>query len=110
MSYMWQAAPGGAGLLQKLGRVLREKAATDLERITKGASKTREKLGVCSSMMDNSMLIPANGAVSCSVCEVNQVVDELFSYWTLEDSEDTLEQLEELLIVSGLFSIHSLRT
>ena len=28
-----------------------------------------------------------------------QVVDELFSYWTLEDSEDTLEQLEELLIV-----------
>lgn len=31
-----------------------------------------------------------------------QVVDELFSYWTLEDSEDTLEQLEELLIVSPL--------
>ena len=28
------------------------------------------------------------------------MVDELFSYWTLEDSEDTLEQLEELLIVS----------
>lgn len=28
-----------------------------------------------------------------------QVVDELFSYWTLEDSEDTLEQLEDLLIV-----------
>lgn len=32
-----------------------------------------------------------------------QVVDELFSYWTLEDSEDTLEQLEELLIVRFLF-------
>ena len=32
------------------------------------------------------------------VCRL-QVVDELFSYWTLEDSEDTLEQLEELLIV-----------
>ena len=30
---------------------------------------------------------------------LSQVVDELFSYWTLEDSEDTLEQLEELLIV-----------
>ena len=27
------------------------------------------------------------------------MVDELFSYWTLEDSKDTLEQLEELLIV-----------
>ncbi len=46
---MLQAAPGGAGLLQKLGRVLKEKAATDLERITKGASKTREKLGVRSA-------------------------------------------------------------
>jgi hypothetical protein len=31
----------------------------------------------------------------------SQVVEELFAYWTLEDSEDTLEQLEELLIVSG---------
>ncbi|CAL8466922.1 g6458 [Coccomyxa elongata] len=67
------SAGTGAGLLQKLGRVLREKAATDLERITKGTSKTREKLGV---------------------------VDELFSYWTLEDSEDTLEQLEDLLITA----------
>jgi hypothetical protein len=28
-----------------------------------------------------------------------QVVDELFSYWTLEESEDTLEALEEALIV-----------
>ncbi|KAK9916798.1 hypothetical protein WJX75_007155 [Coccomyxa subellipsoidea] len=67
------SAGAGAGLLQKLGRVLREKAATDLERITKGTSRTREKLGV---------------------------VDELFSYWTLEDSEDTLEQLEDLLITA----------
>ncbi len=31
-----------------------------------------------------------------------QVVDELFSYWTLEDSEDTLEQLEDLLIVRAV--------
>lgn len=40
----------------------------------------------------------ANGALY-----LLQVVDELFSYWTLEDSEDTLEQLEELLIVSLLY-------
>ncbi len=33
-----------------------------------------------------------------------QVVDELFSYWTLEDSEDTLEQLEEVLIVRFPFT------
>ena len=36
----------GSGLFKKLGRVLREKAAGDLERIFKGTSKTREKLGV----------------------------------------------------------------
>ena len=28
-----------------------------------------------------------------------QVVDELFAYWTLEESEDTLEALEDALIV-----------
>ena len=33
----------GPGLLKKLGRVLREKAAGDLERVFKGTSKTREK-------------------------------------------------------------------
>lgn len=33
---------------------------------------------------------------------MDQVVDELFSYWTLEDSEDTLEQLEDLLIVRSM--------
>ena len=33
-------------LLQKLGRVLREKTAGDIERVFKGTSKTREKLGV----------------------------------------------------------------
>lgn len=36
-----------------------------------------------------------------------QIVDELFAYWTLEDSEDTLEQLEELLIVSTHISRRS---
>ena len=36
----------GTGLFKKLGRVLREKAAGDLERVFKGTSKTRERLGV----------------------------------------------------------------
>ena len=34
------------GMLQKLGRVLKEKAEADLERVLNGTSKTREKLGV----------------------------------------------------------------
>ena len=29
-----------------------------------------------------------------------QVVEELFTYWSLEDADDTLEELEEALIVS----------
>ena len=37
---------GGPSLLQKLGRVFTEKAQADIERVFKGASKTREKLGV----------------------------------------------------------------
>ncbi|KAK9821763.1 hypothetical protein WJX81_005495 [Elliptochloris bilobata] len=61
----------GPGLLQKLGRVLKEKAAGDFQRVFKGTEKTRAKLGV---------------------------VDELFAYWTLEESEDTLEALEDALI------------
>ncbi|KAK9809919.1 hypothetical protein WJX72_001739 [[Myrmecia] bisecta] len=68
-----QASAGGVGVFQKLGRVLKEKAQGDLDRIFKGASKTREKLGV---------------------------VDELLTYWNLEDAEDTLEELEEALITA----------
>jgi len=44
----------------------------------------------------------AAASLACAhVCTARgaQVVDELFSYWTLEESEDTLEALEEALIV-----------
>jgi hypothetical protein len=40
------AAAAGPNMLQKLGRVLREKAAGDIDRFVKGTSKTRERLGV----------------------------------------------------------------
>lgn len=32
---------------------------------------------------------------------VLQIVDELLTYWNLEDADDTLEELEEALIVSS---------
>lgn len=32
-----------------------------------------------------------------------QVIDELFAYWTLEGSEDTLEDLEDALIVCTIY-------
>jgi hypothetical protein len=60
------------GLLQKLGRVLKEKASGDFERYVKGTTKTRERLGL---------------------------VEELLTFWSLEDYESTLEELEEGLIV-----------
>ncbi|KAK9800915.1 hypothetical protein WJX73_010599 [Symbiochloris irregularis] len=63
----------GPGVLQKLGKVLREKAGGDFGRVFQGASKTRERLGV---------------------------VDELIGLWTLENAEDTLEELEEVLIAA----------
>jgi len=34
------------GVLQKLARVFKEKASQDFERVVKGTSKTRERLGV----------------------------------------------------------------
>lgn len=68
-----QICAAGPGLIQKLGRVLKEKAQGDLDRVFNGASKTRERLGV---------------------------VEELFTYWSLEDADDTLEELEEALITA----------
>lgn len=53
--------------------MLKEKAQGDLDRVFNGASKTRERLGV---------------------------VEELFTYWSLEDADDTLEELEEALITA----------
>ena len=33
-----------------------------------------------------------------------QVVEELLAYWKLEDADDSLEELEEVLIVSSTSS------
>ena len=65
-------ATSSPNVLQKLARVLKEKASQDFDRIVKGTSKTREKLGV---------------------------VEELFTYWVLEDADQELEELEDALIV-----------
>ncbi len=41
-----QVHASGTGVLQKLTRVLKEKAQQDYDRVFQGTSKTREKLGV----------------------------------------------------------------
>ncbi|QDZ23367.1 cell division transporter substrate-binding protein FtsY [Chloropicon primus] len=58
---------------KKFGKILEEKAKADWNRVFEGTEKTRERLGV---------------------------VDELLCYWNLDDSEDTLEELEDALIAS----------
>eukprot|EP00897_Mesotaenium_endlicherianum_P009951 jgi/Mesen1/8985/ME000056S08384 len=67
------AATEKLGFLGKLGRVLKEKAKSDIDRVFKGVSKTRENLAV---------------------------VDELLTYWNLNEADTTLEELEEALLVA----------
>lgn len=57
------------GFFGKLSRVIKEKAKGDIDRLFNGFSKTRENLSV---------------------------VDELLTYWNLTDSENTLDELEEV--------------
>ena len=52
-----------------MARVVKEKASQDFSRIVKGTEKTRKKLGV---------------------------LEELFTYWNLEDADDELEELEDI--------------
>lgn len=68
-----RCATGKAGFLGRLGRVIKEKATSDVQRLFSGFSKTRENLAV---------------------------VDELLTYWNLSDSEQVLDELEEALLVS----------
>ncbi|GJP39271.1 hypothetical protein CLOM_g23660 [Closterium sp. NIES-68] len=68
-----QAALDKLGFLGRLGRVIKEKAQSDYDRVFKGVTKTRESL---------------------------KVVDELLTYWNLNEADNILEELEEALIVA----------
>uniref|UniRef100_A0A0C9SA67 TSA: Wollemia nobilis Ref_Wollemi_Transcript_4663_1411 transcribed RNA sequence n=1 Tax=Wollemia nobilis TaxID=56998 RepID=A0A0C9SA67_9CONI len=61
------------GFLGRLGRVIKEKAKSDVEKLFSGFSKTRDNLAV---------------------------VDELLTYWNLADTDQVLDELEEALLVS----------
>lgn len=60
-----EAAPG---LLAKLGRVLKEKAAGDYDRFFKGTTKTRERLGVSRVYVPAPALVAAVGWGLSMVC------------------------------------------
>lgn len=57
------------GFLGRLGRVIKEKAKSDIDRLFSGTEKTRKNL---------------------------QVVDELLTYWNIQESESILDELEEV--------------
>lgn len=62
------------GFFTRLGRLIKEKAKSDVEKIfTGGFSKTRDNLAV---------------------------IDELLLYWNLSDTDRVLDELEEVLLVS----------
>ncbi|MED6121269.1 hypothetical protein PIB30_028519 [Stylosanthes scabra] len=65
---------GQTGFFTKLGRLIKEKAKSDVEKIFSGGfTKTRKNLAV---------------------------IDELLLYWNLSDTDRVLDELEEALLVS----------
>lgn len=67
------ASAGQTNFFTKLGRLIKEKAKSDVEKIFSGFSKTRDNLAV---------------------------VDELLLYWNLSDTDRVLDELEEALLVA----------
>ncbi|KAL3381219.1 hypothetical protein AABB24_001381 [Solanum stoloniferum] len=64
----FRCSAGQTGFFTKLGRLLKEKAKSDVEKLFSGFSKTRDNLAV---------------------------IDELLLYWNLSDTDRVLDELEE---------------
>ncbi|CAN4125799.1 unnamed protein product [Withania somnifera] len=69
----FKCSAGETGFFTKLGRLLKEKAKSDVEKLLSGFSKTRDNLAV---------------------------IDELLLYWNLSDTDRVLDELEEALLVA----------
>lgn len=79
----FRCSAGQTGFFTKLGRLIKEKAKSDVEKIFSGFSKTRNNLAV---------------------------VDELLLYWNLADTDRVLDQLEEVRVfTSKLFFVFIFR-
>ncbi|KAI5345468.1 hypothetical protein L3X38_013345 [Prunus dulcis] len=69
----FECRAGQTGFFTRLGRLIKEKAKSDVEKLSSGFSKTRDNLAV---------------------------IDELLLYWNLADTDRVLDELEEALLVS----------
>ncbi|KAK2650393.1 hypothetical protein Ddye_017882 [Dipteronia dyeriana] len=72
-THRFKCSAGQTGFFTRLGRLIKEKAKSDVEKISSGFSKTRDNLAV---------------------------IDELLLYWNLADTDRVLDELEEALLVS----------
>ncbi|XP_044493948.1 cell division protein FtsY homolog, chloroplastic [Mangifera indica] len=72
-TYRFKCSASQTGFFTRLGRLIKEKAKSDVEKIFSGFSKTRDNLAV---------------------------IDELLLYWNLADTDRVLDELEEALLVS----------
>ncbi|KAG9455486.1 hypothetical protein H6P81_008390 [Aristolochia fimbriata] len=72
-SARFRCSAGQTGFFTRLGRLIKEKAKSDVEKLFSGFSKTRDNLAV---------------------------IDELFLYWNLAETDRVLDELEEVLLVS----------
>jgi fused signal recognition particle receptor len=69
----FRCSAGPSGFFTRLGRLIKEKAKSDVEKVFSGFSKTRENLAV---------------------------IDELLLFWNLAETDRVLDELEEALLVS----------
>lgn len=76
-SARFRCLAGQTGFFTKLGRLIKEKAKSDVEKLFSGFSKTRSNLAV---------------------------IDELLLYWNLADTDRVLDELEEVPSCSFLNS------
>lgn len=67
----FRCSAGQTGFFTRLGRLLKEKAKSDVDKIFSGFSKTRDNLAV---------------------------IDELLLYWNLADTDKVLDELEEVYL------------
>ncbi|GMP61605.1 hypothetical protein CsSME_00023999 [Camellia sinensis var. sinensis] len=65
----FRCSAGQTGFFTKLGRLIKEKAKSDVDKLFSGFSKTRDNLAV---------------------------IDELLLYWNLSDTDRVLDELEEV--------------
>ncbi|KAK1560296.1 hypothetical protein Q3G72_024839 [Acer saccharum] len=72
-THRFKCSAGQTGFFTRLGRLIKEKAKSDVEKLFSGFSKTRDNLAV---------------------------IDELLLYWNLADTDRVLDELEEALLVS----------